>query len=229
MAQKLYEVVLNGVYYGQKTVNRFNYYVSPSDGAAATANNLANAMGLPFTTGAAVEGSLLEALQDLVSSNYLFSSMFVRDVYSNTDFTERFIDGTGTVAGESLSPVMAFGFRTNIKNLAVHRGMKRFAGVAESSSSAGGTLTGGAITLAEALAAKMSETIVDVNADIAAFFVPCVVGKEKYVVPGSDPVRYAYRYFPTVDEQFDSLAIGVTWENYDNSRTQVSRQYGRGD
>jgi len=74
----------------------------------------------------------------------------------------------------------------------------------------------------------MSEAIVDPGADIGAFFTPCVVGKERYLVPGSDPERFAYRYFPTVDEQFASLAIGVTWENYDQSRSQVSRQYQRG-
>jgi len=228
MAQKLYEVVLKGVYYGQVCINRFNYYVSPADGPNASANNLANAMGLPVTAGAFVELSLLEAHQALVSSNYLYTSMFVRDVYSNTDFTERFIDAIGAVTGESLSPVMAFGFRTDIKNLAVHRGMKRFAGIAETQQNTGGTLTAGAITLAEALAGKMSEAIVDPGADIGAFFTPCVVGKERYLVPGSDPERFAYRYFPTVDEQFASLAIGVTWENYDQSRSQVSRQYQRG-
>lgn len=228
MAAKLYEAVLKGVYYGQQTVNRFNYFVDETDAPFATANNLANALGLPLDAGAFVVDSVLEGIQALVSTNFIFSSLFVREVWSATDFTERFLDATGTVTGESLSPINAYGFRSDIKNLEVHRGMKRFAGVAESHSSVGGNLVGGAITLAEDLAARMSANIVDPNADTAAFFKPCVVGKERYVVPGSDPVRYAYRYWPSIAETLPTLAVGVTWENYDTVRSQVSRQYGRG-
>jgi len=228
MAQKLYEAVLKGVYFGQQTINRFNYYVAPTDGDAATANQLANAMGLPITDGDFAADSLLAALQALVSTNFIFSSLFVRDVYSNTDFTERFLDAIGATVADGTSPINSFGFRTDIKNLVVHRGMKRFAGVSENDSSQGGNLAAGAITKAELLATRMSADIADAGADIAAVFKPCVVGKERYVVPNSDPVRHAYRYFPTVDEQFFTLAVGVTWENYDNVRSQVSRQYGRG-
>ena len=59
-------------------------------------------------------------------------------------------------------------------------------------------------------------------------FTPIVCKKQKYAVPDSDPVRYAYRYFPTEAEQMDEIAEGVTWQAYTQTRSQTSRQYGRG-
>jgi hypothetical protein len=228
MAHKLYEITLKGTYFAQVVINRWNYYVPAIDGDAATANQLANAFGMPVTAGDFREDSVLAAIQAFQTSNMIYSSLFIRDVFSETDFTERFPDAVGAVVGEAQSPVLSLGFRTDIKRLNVGRGMKRLAGVAEGATGTGGSITGTYITAGELIATRMSETIADAGADVSAAFIPCVAGKLKYVVPGSDPVRYAYKYFPDIDTQFDHLGIGVTWEMYDQVRTQGSRQYGRG-
>lgn len=228
MAHKLYEVTLKGTYFAQVVVNRWNYYVGSVDGDVATANQLANALGMPVTAGDFREDSLLAAIQAFQTSNMIYSSLFIRDVFSETDFVERFPDAVGAVVGEAQSPVLAIGFRTDIKRLNVGRGMKRLAGVAEGATGTGGSITGTYVTAGELIATRMSEVIADAAADVSAAFTPCVAGKLRYEVPDSDPVRYAYKYFPDIDTQFTHLAVGVTWEMYDQVRTQNSRQYGRG-
>jgi hypothetical protein len=59
-------------------------------------------------------------------------------------------------------------------------------------------------------------------------FAPAIVGKEKYTPDPLKPDRYAYRYYPTLAEQMEHVAQGFNWDVYNQVRTQVSRQYGRG-
>lgn len=225
----LYEVVLNQTYFAQECVNRWNY------GCVGEPVGVTGSFGLTFALGAILEGDPLDlpvggfmaTLQALQNSQVVFVDLLVRNVYDPTDFytyawTTPIVGG---VAGGGVSPTVAFGFRTNRLRADIRRGQKRFVGVSLSDDANGGLFTGTTVTRMNAMAAKMSEVLEYTGGGNSLQFSPAVCKRERYTTPAGNP---AYRYFASESTQATNSVGPVTWERLVDSRTQGSRQYGRG-
>ena len=225
----LYEVVLEQRYGNQQCINRWNYVGTGTPSAVQMSFALLSAMGfLPVAT-TLPTGTVGNALQGIQSVAVTFVQALARAIYVDTDFyNSPFLAGTagavGTAAG-ALSPTAAFGFRSSRVRQSVRRGFKRFVGVDKGMVDSGGQLVGAAQTAAVAVATRMGQTLTYNDEGNTLTFTPCIVQKEKYTTPLGNT---AYRYYEDSAIQDAHLAQGILWEYYPQSRTQVSRQYGRG-
>lgn len=223
------EVALRCEYFGQETINRWNFIASGTPAAVSMSFALASAMGyirsdIPPNYPADKYFTLITPLQ---VAAVLYRELVVKDVYSVTDFyTTPFVHGeAGTNPGEGSSPMIAFGFKSNRVVANIARGTKRFPGVPENAMGPGGVIEAAAITALNAVSDLMSETLTYDDEGSTLTFVPCIVSKEKYVTPSG---KSAYRYWPTEAVQLTHVAQGVSWEVYPQVRGQASRQYGKG-
>lgn len=220
----IYELVLRQDYYGQQTVNRWNYILTGTPAAVTGAFALIDAVGaIELETDRLI--GLIQALQNTAVN---FVDIEARNIFSATDFYTRpfAVDVNGLFAtGQTTSPVNAFGFRTNRVRTDVRRGTKRFVGMTDTQEEAGGVMNAGIQTQMQGIADKMSDAITYDDEGNTLTFTPCVCGKEEYTTPSG---RKAYRYYGTEAEQLAHTASGVLWEAYTTVRTQTSRQYGRG-
>jgi len=232
----IYEVVLQQSYEQQLVINRWNYVGSGTPAAVSMSFALTAALGaiydLTALPPAYPPNTLIQAIRGLQNDGVSFEQMTVQNVYSATDFYQTpFVPALlGSQAGESGSPTIALGYRTNRIRRDVARGTKRFVGLPEDAMTQGGVLNAsynGALNL---LATRLSEVLEYDDEGNTLTFTPAVCGKQEYD-PNPPPAtgnHRAYRYFPTEVEQLEHTASGVVWEVYDTVRTQVSRQYGRG-
>lgn len=227
----LYEVTLFGEFHGQQTVTTWNYVGDSSPAGILPSFGLANKFGVPPTGTPEVfpAGTILAAIQNLTSDQFRFVSLAVRAAsdYAPTDFYEAGFkpDCTGTQPGESLSPAFAFGLRSTRTTLSIRRGFKRLPGAYEAAVADGGALVPGAITNLSAVALLMDDDLTYTASGNTIVFTPCVVQKQQYDTPKG---KKAYRYYPTLAEQMNHIALRPTWAAYEFIRTQTSRQYGRG-
>jgi len=232
---EILEVTLTQVFHGQTMVNRWNYLATGTPPPEGFAFGLNDAMGFHPTGGVATDGTILDGILTLQHPDTQAVQAICINPYDPEDFdAQPFIPRPiGPYSGQDNAPFISIGFRTNQTRRDVRRGTKRVGGLTEELFEGGGALTGAAITLADDLAALMNDTL-SLTVDTAtSTYTPCVVKKDKYVVPGSDPERFAYRYLPPYDDtgrdaQLALIATGLTWEPYSDARSQVSRQYGRG-
>jgi len=232
----VYEVTLSGFYFLQGFINRWNYIGTGTPETATMAFHLNAALGFHPTGGTPASGTLLAAIIAVQSSSMEWSSALCLNPYDPTDFDDApfvpvvvGIDSGGTAA----SPVLALGFRTNRVRLDIGRGYKRFGGLTEGIMTTGGGIEATFEADIEEIVARMSETLVVTDGAATLTFAPAVLQKEKYAVPDTDPVRYAYRYWRPLDEEGEAAQLAlaaspVTWQAYQDVRSQVSRQYGRG-
>ena len=234
----LMEVTLVCSYFSQITVNRWNYVAQGTPAAVSHSYALAYSFGAINDIGVLPDGwntdSPLWKIVLGLSSQVTFQSIEVRDVYSATDFYSTIISPTlnGDAPGEPASPVLAYGMRTNRVRADIRRATKRFVGATEQDMLSGGNLNVGILGILNDAADALSATLTYDDEGNTLTYAPAVVKKQKYVVPDSNPARYAYRYIPE-DEggeaaQLADTATGVRWEVYPNIRTQMTRQYGRG-
>lgn len=225
------EVSLLQEFKQQRTVNRWTYLASGTPAAVSLPFGLASALGAIESAGVYPTGGMLWKIALIQSAQVTFNELVVRDVYDPEEFyTVPFIvELTGQVTGDESMPAFnAYGFRTNRTRLDVRRATKRFVGVTEGNQSGGdvdSTFLAGAIT---DVATAMSAVLQYDDEGNTLSYSPIVCSKEKYAVPGSDPTRYAYRYYSTVSEQLDHIMEGIAWEPYSTIRSQTSRQLGRG-
>lgn len=221
----VYEVSLFSTYNGQNCLNRFNYISS------GIPSSVSGSFGLTFALGLAVPAAgnnLFRKIKDMLSQNVLFVAYKVANLYDPEDFNSAPFGSAqpGAQTGESLSPVMAYGFRSNQVTTAIARGTKRFVGVPENDSGPNGIVTGPALSgLLQPVANLMGETLTYDDEGNTLTYTPCVLGRQEYTTPSG---KVAYRKWPTEAEQLAHAAIGVDWEPYNSVRSQVSRQYGRG-
>jgi len=225
----LYELVLNLQYLEQRFVNRWNYVSDESGVSALGAFGLIQALGL-FVEGdpeAFPVGTLGAAIQALLNEQTIFIQTYCKNVYEPLDFYDyAFVDGiVGGVAGIGLSPVMAIGLTSTRTRTDIRRGQKRFGGIDGDFVVNGGQLSAGALTAANAVADRMSEDVSFNNGVSTVNYTPVVVGKEKIVVV-DEPTEY--RYYETLAEQMDHVALAPVWSPKVTIRTQGSRQYLRG-
>lgn len=226
----LMEVVLNQTYYNQECVNRWNYMASGSPASVTLSFGLLSALGGIPTSTVLPTGTLFKALQTLQNTGVQFISVIARAIYIDEDFFDNpFFAGTagaGGAAAGNLSPTDAWGFRSTRVRQSIGRGYKRFVGVDDEMISSGGTIVGAAVGQAVAVASAMGEVLTYDDSGTTLTFTPCVVQKEKYHPVGK--TTWAYRYYADESVQDDHIAEGIAWAYYPQTRTQTSRQYGRG-
>lgn len=224
----LYEITLGTTFANQLCVNRWNYETTSIPAAVTGSFALAYAFGGVAVEGDLIVDSVVDRIQKLVVSGCNITDILVRNVYDPLDFYQTPILFLGAVAGDSMPPFNAYGFRTNRTRLDIRRGFKRITGVAEGAQNAG-VISGTAVALADALATAMGQTLVydDEGTDLS--FAPVVVQKEKInLADVGEPPRYTYRYYETLAEQSAHIMRSITWEKYASVRSQVSRQFNRG-
>jgi len=228
----LYEVVLNATYSNQQIINRWNYVLNTPPTGIKGSEALARAMGCIPSGGSLPTGTMFEKIRALQASQVEYEQIIVKEIWDLADFyTAPFIPHAlgSTSDGKPLSPVMSYGFVSTQTTRAVRRGTKRFTGIPGSAAEAGGGFTGGALTAMDTLAAAMTDNLTYTpESGSPSVFQPVIVGKQDYVVPGSDPPRTAYKYYPDYAAQLPFLAFGIVWSKYTQQRSQTSRQYGKG-
>lgn len=231
----LYEVILQQTYFGQEIINRWNYVSQGTPAAVSGSFALAFALGAIYDAVAVPpgypEGELMRLIANAQANDVSFDFLSVRNIYSNTDFYETpFLNPlTGAVSGESLSPYVSFGFRTNRVRSDIRRGTKRLVGVTVTGVTEGGVIAPATMSgLLTPIAEKMSEVLEYNDEGNTLSFTPGIFGREKYLPDPERPDRPAYRYYPTENEQEDHIATGIQWSVYSSTRSQTSRQYGRG-
>jgi len=226
----LYEITLEQVYAGQQCINRWNYQSTsiPSDISGA----FKALVGMGFTPDTDIPafgaGSVAANLQAVQSVGVTFVQAIAKNLYSTTDFyTYAFPSGTtGAAAGDALSPTAAYGFDSNRSRSDIRRAQKRFVGVPESASGSLGVLTDAVLALLEDLANSMDNINVVPAGGGSITYTPYVFGRLKYTPAGS--TKPAYKYYPTEAQQLEHIALINKWNVKRQTRTQTSRQYGRG-
>lgn len=230
----LYEVVLNSAYAGQACVNRWNYIGSGTPAAVSLSFGLVAAFGAIFDTGAIPPAypadTILSAIKEMSDNDVTFVQITALNVYDPTDFYQTAFNPAypGGQGGDGLTPVDAYGFRTNVVNRSIRRGTKRFVGVNEGASGQGGTISPSFIELMQDLAEKMTANLEYDDEGQTLTYVPAICSKEEYVPDPAFPQKTAYRYYGTLAAQLARTATGFIWEPVPTVRSQTSRQYGRG-
>lgn len=226
----LYELVLQGEYQGQATVNRFTYLSSGTPAAVSGSFGLISSLGFikDLANGLWPVNTLFEKIRACAVGQVRFVSVAARRLYSQTDFYETpFPNGTvGTLADTASPPTVALGFRTNRTRLDVARGTKRFVGMPTVWQGEGGHLTAQALIAAQTLADYMTAVATYNDEGNTLTYSPVVLGREEYTVQASG--KKAYRYYADEATQLQHTAESVIWEAYNTTRTQNSRQYGKG-
>lgn len=227
----IYQVVVQQQYFNQKCINRWNYISSAVPSSVNGATGLASALGFTDIDASDLfpEGTLARDWQDLISEDADFVQIDIRNVYSTTDFY--IVPFPPNVKGQKsasngLSPATAYGCVSSRVNLGVNPGFKRFVGVTEDGVSSGGVLIATRLQQLQDLCDRMGEVVIFDPLGEAVGYTPSIVSKEKYTTPKGNT---AYKYYATEAEQLQHVAQGVSWSPYSQTRTQVSRQYGRGN
>jgi len=226
----LYEITLEQQYFGQQIINRWNYQSGAAPEGVSGAFKAVVGMGAAPDTDIEPFGpdTILGKLKDAQSTSVQFVQMIAKNLYSVTDFfTYAFPPNTtGNNAGsDPLSPTQAFGFTSDRTRSDIRRAQKRFVGLSESQVVAGGVIE----SATAAALQELGDTMADINAVPAGvgamLFTPYVFGREEYTTPSG---KSAYKYYATEAEQLEHIALITAWTLKTQTRTQTSRQYGRG-
>jgi hypothetical protein len=232
----LYEITLTETYQNQVTINRWNYLLTGTPAAVIGAFALVSAFGSIYdevhVPPQYPTGTVLDALSYIQNAGVAMQQITALNPYDPTDFyqTPFVVPYVGRGADTGVSPTVAVGFRTTQVRRDISRATKRFVGVSESQVGQGGALDISNGSRINDVAIAMTNVLTYDDEGNTLSFAPCVVGKEKYTItqPSPKPPTVAYRYYPTEAEQLEHIAAGIIWQAYANTRTQVSRQYGRG-
>ena len=160
----------------------------------------------------------INALQGDLVTNFELKTYNLGDLGDNDD---RALTGHGLGTGADVLPIFnAVGYSLRPASRVVRPGSKRYAGVPETVQTDGTIDGSGYLTAMETLRVAIGTPISD---DDTLFATPIIIKRVKYAVPGSDPVRYAYR-FPTIGETpvFSQLSAVLT-------NTKVTHQTSRGN
>jgi len=230
---QFYDVVLTYLVGGQKNVNRFTYLAETPFVNEKGSESIMRALGFdPFLSpGTFVAGALLSTIQLTQSFTVAYDELVVQAVYDDLDFTTASLVPIVGGLGQSVQSVFsALGFRTSRVRRDIRRGMKRFGGMPVSASAGDGVLDGAYVTgQVLPLQTALGATLICDDGGGSVNVVPVVLGREKYLVPNSNPSRYAYRYYQTENEQLQHYFVAGDWEYYNTLRSQTSRQFGHGN
>lgn len=227
----LLEVTLRQTVNNQQTLNRWTYDAQGAPAAVTFPIALVSALGAIPSVGVYPVGGLMWLIALTQYASVSFTEITVRDLYDPAQFySTLFLEPLvgQYVAGQAMPPFTAMGYGSTRTRLDVRRGTKRFAGVPESEQDSGVLNTAFVIGEMADVATAMSDILEYDDEGQPLTFAPVILSREKYTVPGSDPERYAYRYWPTEAEQRTHMMTGIIWSPYNTVRSQTSRQYGRG-
>lgn len=221
----VYVVTVRGVLFDQAIVNDFAY-VDANVSSAPTALELLTLLGF-IPTGSPPDfpaSTVASAWEAIASESYQFLEAQCANLYSVFDFytapySPAILGGIAVAAG---TPTLAFGLKSNRVRTDIRRGFKRFAGVVDDATDAGGIIAPTFDALLTVLAAEMSAVLTGASAS----YQPAVLSYEAYTTPSG---KTAYRPRATEALQLDHAAYPLTWAQYSQIRTQTSRQYGRGN
>jgi len=229
-------IYILGQLQGQQIVNRLNFTSDIDDPTVTTAFSLLQSLGwdVADVTTPSVN-SVFENLLIAQTTAYQMDEILVRNLFNVTDFVTMPVTGAGwagqiTIAsGDRIPTFVASKIQTNRVRTDIRRGSLALTGGTEEQiegSDVWNTAYVGLLTdLCSALNLPPSRTV----GASTVLWRPSVYSKERYEVnPGGDPVRYAYRYYLTEEEQAQHVAIGVTWSPVEDVTSQVSRKIGRG-
>lgn len=226
----LYEVVLQGTYFGNTIVNRWNYKTTDPTTDHLGAFKLLGALGF-FQEGDPLiypTTKMFYKLFNPLAGTMHFNQVTCKAIYDPLDFYDQAFNPSangGQTSSEGLSPINAAGFRTSRVRTDIARGTKRLCGVPEEATNAGGTINSTWTGYFNTLADAMSESVSDTTEGITTTFKPAIVGKLKYTTPAGNT---AYKYYPTEVAQDAHIAMNFEWSLYTQVRSQTSRQYGKG-
>jgi len=226
----LFEVEIYATFRGKPTVSQLTFASDVDDVGTTNALALAQAMGyqtsLPDTPG---DESVLLAMVNAATSDYVMKELFVRSLYNVSDFVTFVLDTagyTGAVvpgAGTKMVAFTAMKLRTNRVRTDIRRGTLALTPYTEGSSSDGLNWDGAAITAMTAVCTALNAPPHWPLVDPVTTYRPCIISKERYVSrAGGENLspRYAYRYYEDEEEQFQHVAIGVTWSPVTRIRSQ---------
>jgi len=233
---RLYEATVVGTIKSQQAIWRSNWHTSessPSDGAW----HLAKGLGVdPADPADPVGGSIMESFIACAIGAAVVTELTVRNIYDVNDFITIPVDGASWVGGQSGGVYMptfvnAKWYSSRVRQ-DIRRGFASTWGIQEANVDDSDNITGSDLTNPMTdWATGMSDDLVVVHGTIySVTFKNCIVGKERYQVPGSSPARYAYRYYLPEDEatQFEHLAIQPQWSIANKVTSQTSRKIGKG-
>jgi len=226
----LFEVEIYGAFRGKSTISQLTFASDVDDVGTTNALALAQALGYqPGIPDTPADDSVLNAIILGQTSDYVMKELFVRSLYNVNDFVTFVLDTagyTGAVVPAAFTKMVAFAamkLRTNRVRTDIRRGTLALTPFPETSSSDGRVWDGAAIT-------AMTDICTALNApphwplvDPVTTYRPAVFSKMKYVTRvGTETKgpRWAYKYYPTEEEQFQHVAIGVTWSPVTVIRSQ---------
>lgn len=236
----LYEVTVTGTVAGQQAIWRSNWQsIDPDPLGNLFAYRLLQAMGWDETDpGTPLADTVFEYFQNCNTGNSVITSLFARNIYSDTDFYEVPL-GAGWVGGQSgglyMPPFVCAQWQSNRTNLAVRRGHISTWGIQEANVDDSSQVVGSDLTNPmDDFAAEMSSTIQWLIGLQQYDYRSCILSKERYEIAGTgtdpttNPTRWAYRYYETEAEQLDHAALGVDWTRMLPVSSRISRKVGRG-
>lgn len=221
----IYELTLYQTYGTQRCLNRFNYFTTSDEGVVNGSFALAAAFGLAPVGGPT---TVFGRLKTLLNSGVTFNSYKCMNLYNPEDFTAGGFATTqvGLHGTEGQSPINSFGFISSQTRTDIASGTKRFVGVSEDTTVQGGAITPSFLTGdLQPFAVMLGSTLEFDDEGNTWSFVPVVLSREAYTTPSG---KTAYRKYATEAAQIEHMSVGGMWSAYPQARSQVSRQYGRG-
>lgn len=230
-----FEVTLLGTRVTEQVINRLNFTSSSDNTDISSSLRLLEALG--FDSGdptTPMTSTVLAAFLNAQTTSYQLDEISIRNLFSVTDFVTQPVGGApwagklvpGT--GEGLVSFVASKLRTNRVRTDVRRGTLSLTGGTEADTGANDEWSSSYIAWLTNLCTHLNAPPSATDGVETALYRPSVFGKERYPVPGSDPVRYAYRYYQDPAEFAAHVALGVVWSPVARISSQVSRKVGRG-
>lgn len=232
---RYFEVTIIGQKSGQQVINRLNFTSNNDEPLTANSVGLLAALGYDATepsniAGTSVFGRLLAAQ----TTQYQIDEIIVRNLHSATDFITQPVSGVdwqgsiAVAAGDGLQTFIASKLRTNRIRTDVRRGTLSLTGGTEEQTEGNDVWNSAYFALLQNVAGALNQPPTVTISGATTTFLPSVFGKERYPVPNSNPVRYAYRYWQDFTFFQANAAVGVTWSAVERVTSQVSRKIGRG-
>lgn len=237
----IFQVTISQAYYGQSIKNVFWYHTTDDQGTLTLSRALTEALGVfdsEGTPGGWVPpvNTLMRNWSNAVHTDVKFRDITILNPYNDTDFySVAFqLEASGKLdtigSGQAMPPTVALGYRSSRVRRDVGRGYKRFVGLPEAAIDGGGVLQSAYLSNeAEGLRIRLGSLANYTDEGALKTFTPVIISKQRVdEIEGETLKRPLYRLYPTEAEQEDNMVAARDWETYDVSRTQNSRQYGRG-
>lgn len=231
---ELLEMTIRGEDRGQTYINRLNVIADLLPSTFSLAMAVSAAYGFdPDQPGDPIPDTLAGDLCLMGTASFRINEVVVRNIYTPTDLFTMLTPGAGWVgtlsAGGATLPVFVSAkLRTNRVRSDVRRGTMSLVAPVESVVDDNGIISGVFLNYMGDVCNRLNATYSHAGIGETVTFRTCVVGKERYAVPGYEPPRYAYRYYSDKATQMGRLAQSVVFEPVTRVSSQVSRKFGHG-